>query len=217
MREFDGGSLALDEALKLPAAQAALGRVASAEITVVAEPDSIVLQNLQPLLVHLTRTGVRRRRVELIVATDGPETAEKLAGCVRLIENGGKRPVDWPREYVPEWLYGDVRVHVHDPRTASWFRLLADGTPVFLDDALREAEALVLVGMSHEGAPDLDRLLVPGLASPETRAAYLESGNSDLPARVARTLGVDLTVTVADRWFARICDSQGELSVARQS
>jgi len=218
MRPCDGAAHALDQALKHPAAQAALARLASAEMTVVAEPDFHVLEALQPLLSHLTRTGVRRHRVELIVAKDDRKTAEKLEGCVRLIESRGRRPVHWPRGWVPEWLYGDVRVHVHDPRTANWFRVPVDGTPVFLDDALRETEALVLVGMSHDGdAPDLDRLLVPGLASPETRAACREPGNSDLPARVARTFGVDLAITVGKYPFARICDPDGELSISPQS
>lgn len=168
---------ALGRALGLGPGRAALGLLASAEITVVAPPDGRVLGPLIPFLLRLTASGARTGRIELVIATlDGtPVTDEVIAPVM---------------ERAPA-----VRIHRHDPKRASWFSVTVDGASVALDDVLRESEMIVLANLvPATGDPaSLTRLLVPGLAAPPVRE-QMEKAPPDGSARVAETLGVDLVV-----------------------
>jgi hypothetical protein len=88
-----------------------------------------------------------------------------------------------------------VPVILHEPDGASFEAgRLADGTPVSLDDELREAEAIVAVGSLRrtpwgiEGAP---ALLCPGVASPTLRARDQRARDHSFAARLALWREVD--------------------------
>jgi hypothetical protein len=88
-----------------------------------------------------------------------------------------------------------VPVLLHEPRGASFEAgRLAEGTPVALDDELREAEAIVAVGRllrSPRGIEGAPALLCPGVAAPALRARDRSAREHSCAARLALWREVD--------------------------
>lgn len=145
---------AVDAALAAPEGRPLAARFAvpaiTALVTSAAEP-AAVLEGVLGRLIHaLAAAGVPRgRQFVLLVPERDPAAAAALVAPLRHALG--------------------VPVLVHTPGGAT-FRAgaLAEGTPLHVDDELREAEALVLVGRT-EHAP---WLLWPGVAGPEARAMW---------------------------------------------
>jgi hypothetical protein len=108
----------------------------------------------------LARAGIAPGRQMVLLASEGPALAE-------------------PKARAREWRAAlGLPVVIHDPARAAWspFGEVA-GVPLLLDDELREAEAVVAVSALRPHARGVARggsaLLVPGVAAPATRAAWL--------------------------------------------
>ena len=120
---------------------------------------------LAELTSALARVGLSRGRMMLLLAGTEPLDAAARASGRRLQEVLG------------------IPVVLHDPIAAPCFEIgrLRDGTPIALDDELREAEAIVLVGEYSRGSRTSRCAgpfsLVPGLASPATHATFATLGN----------------------------------------
>jgi hypothetical protein len=168
---------ALAWSLDTPAVREATALLAAAETTIVAPPIPDCLDALGPLFERMFAHG-RPGRVELVLASlDGVPARRDC--CARILSR-----------------FPALRVHVHDPARATWFAVPIDGLHVQLDDLLRESEMIVLAATVVGRDPDpLMRLLVPGLASPDVRAAVTRgAGDRAIGAEVASVLGIDLVI-----------------------
>jgi hypothetical protein len=120
------------------------------------EPRRLALV-LAELIRALDHIGVPRARQFVLLGGD-PPASDAAAIALALREALG------------------VPVFVNAPERAGFVAgRLADGTPVELDDELREAEAIVTVGawgIGADGPRGGAALLCPGVASAATRAAY---------------------------------------------
>lgn len=117
-------------------------------------------------------------------AAAGDELEDALAGTMRALERvgvlrgrqfvllGGGEPTPEAKARARALRAAlGVPVLVHDPAREGFVAgTLADGTPIELDDELREAEAIVVVA----GGPvsSVARTMVPGVAVTRTRAAF---------------------------------------------
>jgi len=168
---------ALTRSLDTPAVREATALLAAAETTIVAPPIPDCLAALGPLFERMFAHG-RPGRVELVLASlDG--TPARRYSCARVLSR-----------------FPALRVHVHDPARANWFTVPIDGLHVELDDVLRESEMIVLAAIVADRDPGpIMRLLVPGLASPDVRAAVTRgAGDRAIGAEVVRVLGIDLVI-----------------------
>lgn len=117
-------------------------------------------------------------------AAAGEELEDALAGTMRALERvgvlrgrqfvllGGGEPTPEAKARARA-LRGalGVPVLVHEPGREGFVAgTLADGTPIELDDELREAEAIVVV--AGGSAASVARTVVPGVAVARTRAAF---------------------------------------------
>jgi hypothetical protein len=96
---------------------------------------------------------------------------------------------------VPPSAHG-VPLVAHDPVRSPCFRLgvTPGGLALELDDELREAEAVIVLGRA-DGPGGGHALVLPGLASASCAAAHRAAGGSPDEARAAaRLLGVDHAV-----------------------
>ncbi len=145
---------------------------------------------LAELVAALVSVGLPRGRLFVLLGGEGPprsaeERARTLAASLA------------------------VPVLVHDPTAAAFTAgRLADGTPIALDDELREAEAIVSVGFCS-GAAGVVRggpyLLCPGVAAASTRSAFAleraargEGGALAFAAAAEALVPVDLAVWWSD-------------------
>ena len=117
-------------------------------------------------------------------AAAGDELEDALAGTMRALERvgvlrgrqfvllGGGTPTPEARARARALRTAlGVPVLVHDPAREGFVAgTLADGTPIELDDELREAEAIVVVAGGPVRA--VARTVVPGVAVASTRAAF---------------------------------------------
>ena len=140
------------------------------------ERDVVALAELMDALV---RVGVPRGRMLLLLAGERPGDADASGRARELRDTLG------------------VPVITHDGEHGAHFRVgaLANGVEIQLDDELREAEAIVVVGrFSGEieaGVCGGPAALVPGLASAATRRALLagQAGSqSGVAARIEAVL-----------------------------
>jgi len=160
---------ALERALA-PAVSGAL-RVPAVTAIVANAADRDSLGTALPVVIAaLERAGVPRGRAFVLLAAPGGVVA--AAGVVSALRAAA-----------------GVTVLAHDPATSPCFTpgLDARGNRIHLDDELREAEAIVLLGaLAPAGAAGLAALIHPGLAPADAAA---------LDAReVAERIGVDLCV-----------------------
>ena len=94
-----------------------------------------------------------------------------------------------------------MQVFAHDP-SGAWFTAarFPDGTAIELDDELREAEAIVTVGLGSAGAGSVRGgpwLLLPGVASLATRRALARArAAGGEPAALALSLAAERAVPV---------------------
>lgn len=110
-----------------------------------------------------------------------------------------------------------VPVLVHDPEREGFVAgTLGDGTPVELDDELREAEAIVAVAIG--GAWALAGAVVPGVACARTRAAFERAraaGDGWGFVRAAeREAPLDLAVWCDERGGCRVASGAAMLALA---
>ena len=146
-----------------------------------------------PRITALVADGQADERVQMALA----ELADALVGVglprgrmFTLLTGGGPAGVT-PRERARE-LHDTLGmpVLVHDPAASAHTRagVLADGTVLELDDELREAEAVVIVGRYGTDARQAVRggpnALLPGLASAACAAASAPPANLAWPDKV---------------------------------
>lgn len=143
-----GGSLASQFAIPAVTAIVADGAAGEAGVTALAE-----------LAEAMVRAGVPRGRMFVLLTSDGAPGPAARERARQLRATLGSPVI------------------AHDPAQAAFTPgVLADGTPLALDDELREAEAVVVCGRFAAG-PGGDvhggpAALLPGLASADARAAF---------------------------------------------
>lgn len=174
---------ALSQSVGLSLAQA----FAAPKVTVIVADASVSERDviaLSELVESLVRVGTSRGRCMLLLSHAGPESP---AAAVKTQAKQLRATLGMP-------------VVVHDPAEKSdWIPGAVDGIgECALDDELREAEAVVLVGRwsrrkdgEVHGGP---ALLLPGLADPATRARW--GAGADRDARDAATRAVTAIVPV---------------------
>lgn len=131
---------------------------------------------LPPVLEALDRIGIGAGRRLLVVAT----AADGAAAGPELVRRIARAAPGLP-------------CVVHRPGRSPCFRAgrAADGAVIELDDELREAEAILClarVARDASAAEGPARLLLPGLASPETRRVIADPGARE---RAAETVAFD--------------------------
>lgn len=153
------------------------------------EPDAGRLDiALREVVAALQAVGVPRGRQFVLLGTLLPGAASELARTLRFAL--------------------EVPVLVHDPSAAHFTAGHAeDGTAYELDDELREAEAVVVVGPARAGEDGQEGgvgLLCPGVVSVRTRAGWAAARSIAPGAAQAYALGVEqaFPVDLALLWDA---------------
>lgn len=166
-------------------------------------------------------------------ANAGDELADALAGTMTALERvgvlrgrqfvllgGSEPPTDAKARARTLRAALGVPVLVHDPTREGFVAgTLADGTPIELDDELREAEAIVVVAGGESLA--VAGAVVPGVACARTREAFARAQAAGVPATWAfvraaeRQAPIDLIV----RWEAsgEVMAASGRHAFARWS
>jgi hypothetical protein len=164
---------AVGRALERPAGGPLASAIPTAAQTVIVlDPDDPRAPAALPVVIEaLVRTGHARGRLLVLAAATGPPPASAAAQALR--EAAGSVPVVF-----------------HDPDRSAAFRVgRAAAIDVDVDDELREAEAVVVLGAIASSASGARRpaewLIVPGLAVRATRDALRAA---TAPERGARAL-----------------------------
>ena len=193
---------AVRAALAAPEDGALAGRFPAPLVTALvadsSEPEPRLAEALGELTATLASLGVPRGR-QLVLLGGDPVVADAPARAQRLAARLG------------------LPVLVHAPEYPGFVAgRLADGTPLELDDELREAEGVLCVGRGFAAAGRVvggPYLLVPGVASARTRLALAGArarGGERAALEFALAAEVALPVDLAVCW-----DEQGRVVAGR--
>lgn len=193
--------LAVGAALEHPVGAPLRERFTAPAVTVLivdaATPQALLLAGLEVTMQALERLGVPRGRMSVLATGGG--TLDIAAMRTAL----------------------GVPVHLRDPARDPCFIAgrFADGTPLRIDDELREAESLVALGpveraplLLYPGCSDGDAFMRCAALTPDARAAW----GREAVAQLGLDLGVFWAVDDRDGWRVRVgaglsaCDAIAE-------
>lgn len=162
--------------------------------------------------------GGERDTVALAELLDALVRVGLPRGRVFVLLGGAASPNDALRERARQMRATlGVPVMVHDPAHRSGFvaGTLADFGPVELDDELREAEGVIVVGRCERGADGQvyggPAALLPALANAETLARFARAPDSLALSRAAAAMvGVDFALLWSGDDPPRLCAGEGQ-------